>query len=75
MEVVMPALSSFGEILDAADALPLERQQELSEILQRRVAEARRREFVVAVQAAEKELDQGHGVAMTPAEFAAELAR
>ena len=71
----MIAALSFGQIVDAADSLPLERQEELAAILHRRIAEAKRHAFVEAVRQSEAELDQGLGISMTPDEFAAEIAR
>ena len=71
----MTATPSLGEILEAADSLPLERQEELAAILHRRIAEAKRQAFVQAVRQAEAELDDGRGIVMSPEEFAAEMMR
>ena len=70
----MPALT-FGEILDAAHELPLDDQAELLVVLRQRVAEAKHAALVERVLEAERELDQGLGIEMTPEEFIAELAR
>ena len=70
----MAATLTFGEILDAADELPLDAQRELAAILARRVSDARRQALLERVAEAEEDYRQGRCRTMTPEEFAAELA-
>ncbi len=55
----MPAVLAFGDVLEAVDALPLEEQQELMEVVRRRVIERRRRELAGEIAEAEAEYDAG----------------
>lgn len=48
-------MTDFSEILDAADQLPIDAQQTLVEILQRRIAERGRADIVRDVHAARAE--------------------
>jgi hypothetical protein len=63
----------FGDILDAADQLSTDEQQELIAILQRRVAEAGRRRVVAEVQEARQEFATGQCQAVTPDELMREI--
>ena len=71
----MPAALTFGEILEAADALPLEEQAELGQIHSRRADDAKRQALVARVRESQEEFRQGRTVSLTPEEFAAELAK
>jgi hypothetical protein len=51
---------SFGDVLDAVAKLPVVDQESLLDILQRRLAEIRRTEFVESCLEAEREFDAGH---------------
>ena len=53
-------MKTFGQVLEWADALPIEEQESLISILQRRLREERRDELVKAVKAARKEFKAGH---------------
>jgi hypothetical protein len=52
-------MKTFGQVLEGADALPVEEQESLISILQRRLREQRRGELVKAVKAAGKEFKAG----------------
>lgn len=49
----------FGEILEEADRLPLEDQETLIEVLQRRMRDRRRAELAKDIQEALKEFQEG----------------
>jgi hypothetical protein len=49
----------FGDVLEAADQLTLEKQEELAAILQRRVAERGRKELAKDIDRARQEFSQG----------------
>ncbi|MDA0832426.1 MAG: hypothetical protein O2955_13270 [Planctomycetota bacterium] len=49
----------FGDILEAVDRLPLEEQEELIAIVNRRVAEAARQRLIEEVRQAEREYADG----------------
>jgi hypothetical protein len=63
-----PALP-FGEVLEAADHLSQEEQEELIAILQRRLAEAARQRLVAEVQEARQDFAQGRCTPTTPADL------
>ncbi|MCE9525107.1 MAG: hypothetical protein K8R36_03525 [Planctomycetales bacterium] len=69
MKLEMP----FGEVLDAADHLSLEEQQQLVEILNLRLAQAARARLVADVQEARAEFAAGQSVAVTPDELMREI--
>ncbi len=52
-------MTTFSDILNAADQLPIDAQQTLVEILQRRIAERGREEIVRDVSAARAEFAAG----------------
>lgn len=52
-------MKTFGQVLEAADALPVKDQESLVAILQRRLREQRRAELVKAVKAAREEFNAG----------------
>ena len=64
---------SFGEVLETVDRLPLEEQEALIDILQRRVIEQRRAELAQDIKDAQKEFKAGHAHPGTPDEVMAEI--
>jgi hypothetical protein len=52
-------MRTFGQVLELADALSLEEQESLVDVLQRRLSERRRAELVKAVKEARKEFKAG----------------
>lgn len=52
-------MTAFAKLLDSADELPLDEQEELVETLARRVAEQRRAEMIAAVKDARTEFARG----------------
>lgn len=56
----MQTITSFGEILEAADMLSLEEQESLIDILHRRMIERRRAELAADIQEARKEFKEGY---------------
>ncbi len=55
----MSAVLPFGEVLEAVDALPLEEQQQLMEVVRRRLIEQRRQKLAGEIAEAEAEYDAG----------------
>jgi hypothetical protein len=56
----MEKIASFAEVLEAADELPLDDQENLAEILHRRVIERRREELGREALEARQEFEQGN---------------
>ena len=54
-------MNSYAATLEALEALPLEEQESVLEIMQRRLAERRRTELIATVKQARKELVAGQG--------------
>lgn len=65
--------TTFAEILEAADQLPPEDQENLIEILQKRLRDHRRTSLVKDVQEAQKEFSEGKCRTVTPAQLMEEL--
>jgi hypothetical protein len=63
----------FGDVLEAADHLSLEEQQELIAILQRRLAEAGRQRLIAEVQEARQQFAAGQCRPVTPDELMREI--
>ena len=63
----------FGEILEAADELPIEDQETLIAILKNRLRERRRAELLKDIQEAEKEFKEGKCQPATPDELMREI--
>ncbi|MBI2815688.1 MAG: hypothetical protein HYX72_01990 [Acidobacteria bacterium] len=63
----------FGEILEAADNLPIEDQATLVTILKNRLRERVRAELVKDIQDADKEFEQGKVQPVTPDELIREI--
>jgi hypothetical protein len=69
----MMQILQFGEVLEAADHLSAEEQEELIAILQKRKALAARRQLVVDIQDAEREFAEGKCKPATPDEIMREV--
>jgi hypothetical protein len=52
-------MPSFAQTLDAIESLPVDEQEDVLEVLQRRLAERRRAEFIATVKRSRKEFDAG----------------
>jgi len=63
----------FGEVLEAADHLSQEEQEELIAVLHRRLAQAARKRLTADVRAARKEFAKGHSTPATPEEMMREI--
>ena len=63
----------FDEVLEVADQLSLDEQQELIAILNRRVALASRQRLIDEVEEARKDFAEGRCVPATPAEIMREI--
>jgi hypothetical protein len=59
----------FGEVLEAADRLSPEEQEELIAILHRRLARAARQRLAVEIQEARQEFAEGRCLPATPDEL------
>ena len=55
----MESNARFGEILEEADGLPLEDQETLIEVLQRRMRDRRRAQLARDIEEAQKEFQEG----------------
>jgi hypothetical protein len=69
----MPDAMPFGEVLEAADRLSQEEQEELIAILHRRLAQAARQRLIADVQEARREFAEGRCSPVTPAELMREI--
>lgn len=69
MNQVLP----FGEVLEAADHLSPDEQEELIAILHRRLVQAARRQLAAEVQEARQEFAEGRCLAATPDELMREI--
>ena len=69
----MTQLTPFGEVLEAADRLTLDEQEELIAILHRRLAQAARQRLVADVQEARREFAEGRCSPATPDELMREI--
>jgi hypothetical protein len=69
----MDKAALFGEVLEAAEGLPLEDQENLAEILHRRVVERRREELVREVSEARQEYEDGVCHPVTPDDLLSEI--
>jgi len=52
-------MSSFAQTLDVLESLPLDEQEDVLEVLQRRLAERRRAELIATVKQSRKEFAAG----------------
>ncbi len=64
---------SFGEVLEAADHLSKDEQQELIAILHRRLAYAARQQLITEVQEARQQFAEGRCSPATPDELMREI--
>jgi len=64
---------AFGEILDAAEALSVEDQEALIEVLHRRVIESRREEILKDIHQARQEFESGQCRPVTASELMKEI--
>ena len=65
--------TEFGEVLEAAEGLPLEDQESLAEILHRRVVERRRPELAREVREARQAYEEGGCHPVTPDDLLSEI--
>jgi hypothetical protein len=70
---VMTRILPFGEVLEAADHLSQDEQEELIAILHRRLAQTVRQQLAADVQEARQEYAEGRCVPATPAEMIREI--
>ena len=64
---------TFAELIDAIDELSQDEQQELIDIVRKRLAEARRRRLAADISEARKEYASGQGRTVTPQELVREI--
>jgi hypothetical protein len=64
---------TFHEVLDAVEHLPIEQQSHMVDVVQRRLAEHRRRQVVAEVQEARAEFAAGNAKASTPDDLLKEI--
>jgi hypothetical protein len=69
----MEKIGSFAEVLEAADELPLDDQENLAEILHRRVIERRRGELAREALEARQEYEQGNCRPVTADDLMSEI--
>jgi hypothetical protein len=69
----MTPVLPFGEVLEAADRLSPDEQEELIAILHRRLSQAARLRLADEVQAARQEFAEGRCLAATPDEMMREI--
>lgn len=67
--------SNFGQVLEAANQLPLEEQEDLIEILRRKIREARRADILRDIWESQQEFSQGKCLILTPEELIKEIAK
>ena len=69
----MSRVLAFGEVLEAADQLSPDEQEELIAILQRRLAQAARHRLAAEIQEARQEFAEGRCSPATPEELLREI--
>ncbi len=69
----MTQVLSFGEVLEAADQLSQEEQEQLIAILHRRLAQAARQRLIAEVQEARQQFAAGQCFPATPDELMREI--
>jgi hypothetical protein len=69
----MSKIISFNDLLEAADALSLDEQESLIDIIRRRIIERRREEIEKEVQIAQAEYAAGKTVVASPDEIMKEI--
>jgi hypothetical protein len=70
---IMAQVLAFGEVLEAADHLSRDEQEELIGILHRRLAQAARQRLAAETQDARQEFAAGHCLPATPDELMCEI--
>jgi hypothetical protein len=65
--------ATFADLIEAAEQLPLEEQEDLIHILKNRLRDLKRAELVKAVAEAQQEFAQGKCKPMTPAQIIEEI--
>ena len=71
----MEQVAHFEKVLDSADRLSLEEQEELVQILQKRIIEYRRDELSKEIKAADREFKRGKVQKATPDELMKDITR
>ena len=69
----MTHVLQFGEVLEAADRLSHDEQEELIDILHRRLAQASRQRLVAEIKESRQEFAEGHCLPTTPSELMREI--
>jgi len=69
----MASGKSFGEVLEDAERLTAEEQEELMDVLSRRIAERRRQSLAQDIRSARGELRKGRCKPATPDELMTEI--
>jgi hypothetical protein len=69
----MAIQTTFAEILEAAEQLPLEDQENLIHILQNRLRDQKRTDLIRDVQEAQQEFAQGQCQPLTPEQIMEEI--
>jgi ribosomal protein S4 len=72
-DFIMPQVLPFAEVLEAADHLSQDEQEELIAILHRRLAQAARQRLAAEIQEARQEFAQGGCVPTTPDQLRREI--
>jgi hypothetical protein len=74
-ERAMTELMPFGEVMEAADRLSQDEQQELIAILNRRLAQAKRKRVAADIQEARQEFAKGDCQPVSPDDLMREIAQ
>ena len=69
----MTQAAQFSDVVDAADQLSLDEQEELVEILRKRLADCGRRRLLREIEEARLEISSGGAVKVTPRELMQEI--
>lgn len=69
----MANVLQFGEVLEAADHLSQDEQEQLIDILHRRLAEASRQRLVAEIQESRQEFAEGRCLPTPPSELMREI--
>jgi hypothetical protein len=72
-DFIMTPMSPFAQVLEAADRLSPEEQEELVAILQRRLAQAARLRLAADIEQARKEFAAGQCTPTSPADLVREI--
>ncbi|MBI5325797.1 MAG: hypothetical protein HZB41_11100 [Ignavibacteriae bacterium] len=66
-------MNTFSEVLETIDSFPIEEQQELSNIIQKRIIEYRREQLIKTVREAQEEYKRGEAKPATTDEIMREI--